>query len=99
MIEMVVVFAMVVFVVACVFWPIGGSTPLFAKDEKLTDQTALIFEGDLSEDSVLGNEFLVQLQHEIELTLFPRPTDSVLKRHYDTLVAAKLGDRLAQMPV
>lgn len=97
--EMVVIFAMVVFIVACVFWPLGGSASLFAKGEKPADQTALKLEEDLSEDSVPGNQFLAQLQHEIEVTLSPRPTDSVLKRHYDSLVAAKLGERLAQMPI
>jgi len=99
MIEMVALFAMLVFVVACVFWPLGGSASLFAKSEKLVDQSALVFEDDLSEDTVPGNQFLAQLQHEIEAALFPRPTDSVLKRHYDSLVAAKLGERLDQMPV
>ncbi|MGD0960909.1 MAG: hypothetical protein ABSB19_13975 [Methylomonas sp.] len=99
MIEIVAIFAVVVFVVACVFWPVGGSASLFAKGGKQAGQTALKFKEDLSEDSSFENQFLAQLQREIEVTLFPRPTDSVLKRHYDSLIAAKLGERLAQMPV
>jgi hypothetical protein len=41
--------------------------------------------------------FLNHLQSEIEADLFPRPTDSVLRRHYDTLVAVELRNRLALM--
>jgi hypothetical protein len=41
--------------------------------------------------------FLNHLQNEIEADLFPRPTDSVLRRHYDTLVAVELQNRLALM--
>jgi hypothetical protein len=36
-----------------------------------------------------------KLQREIESALFPRPTDSILRRHYDALVAAELENRLA----
>ena len=99
MIEMVLIVAMVVFAVAWAFWPLGGSDFLFAKGAKRVDPRALILEENLSGNSVLENQFLAQLQHEIEETLFPRPTDSVLKRHYDSLVAAKIGERLAQMPM
>jgi len=99
MIEVVVIFAMVAFVVTYVWWTFSGATSRLAKSEKLDERTGLMLEENLSEDSVFGNQFLAQLQHEIEATLFPRPTDSVLKRHYDSLVAAKLGERLAQMPV
>lgn len=50
------------------------------------------------QESFSGNQFLLQLQQEIEDGLFPRPTDSVLVRHYDSLVAAHLEERLANMP-
>ena len=43
----------------------------------------------------LGNE-RVRIQREIESALFPRPTDSVLRRHYDALVAAELESRLVR---
>lgn len=45
-----------------------------------------------------GNEFLLQLQQDIESQLSPRPTDSVLRRHYDSHVAAELQSRLEKMP-
>ena len=41
--------------------------------------------------------FLNHLRKEVEAELFPRPTDSVLRRHYDTLVAVELENRLALM--
>ena len=41
--------------------------------------------------------FLNYLKTEIEAELFPRPTDSVLKRHYDTLVAVEVKNRLSMM--
>jgi hypothetical protein len=44
----------------------------------------------------LGNSDL-KIQREIEATLFPRPTDSVLRRHYDALVAAEVENRLASV--
>lgn len=50
------------------------------------------------EDGFSGNQFLLQLQKEIEDNLYPRPTDSVLVRHYDALVAVHLEQRLANMP-
>jgi len=37
---------------------------------------------------------LTHLQSEIEATLHPRPTDSILQRHYDALVSAELENRL-----
>lgn len=43
----------------------------------------------------LSSCFLEQLQSEIEATLFPRPTDSVLRRHYDALVAGEVQNRLS----
>lgn len=97
MIEMVVVFAVIVLVSAHFLGSLGSKASQLAKGEKSAEQLAQSGKG-LSDDTVSGNEFLAQLQREIELTLFPRPTDSVLKRHYDSLVASKLGERLAKMP-
>jgi len=48
----------------------------------------------IPEDSVLRRHFLAQLHAEIESELFDRPTDVVLKRHYDQLILTKLADRL-----
>ncbi|MDD2761918.1 MAG: hypothetical protein PHH11_16695 [Methylomonas sp.] len=41
--------------------------------------------------------FLTYLKDEIEAELSPRPTCSVLQRHYDALVAVELENRLALM--
>jgi hypothetical protein len=49
-------------------------------------------------DSTSNQSFLTHLQSEIESALFPRPTDSVLQRHYDALISAKLENLLAAMP-
>jgi hypothetical protein len=49
-------------------------------------------------DSTINQSFLSHLQNEIESALFPRPTDSILQRHYDSLVSAELENRLAAMP-
>lgn len=38
----------------------------------------------------------LKIQREIEGSLFPRPSDSVLRRHYDALVAAEVENRLAR---
>jgi hypothetical protein len=42
--------------------------------------------------------FLAYLQSEIEAAFSPRPTDSILQRHYDAMVNAELESRLAAMP-
>lgn len=99
MLELIVLLTIVTFVSTYFFLPMGGSLPLLAKDEKPSDKSAPILEEGLLKDSILRNQFLIQLQHEVEMTLFPKPTDSVLKRHYDALVAAELEDRLAKMPI
>ncbi len=51
-----------------------------------------------SEVSVANYSFLASIQTEIEADLFPRPTDSVLRRHYDAMVKAEVEERLAAMP-
>ncbi|WP_347989927.1 hypothetical protein [Methylomonas sp. AM2-LC] len=99
MIEVLMVFVMVAFVAICVFWPQSGSASLLAKNDQPVDRTVSISEADLSADSMFENQYLTHLQQEIEVTLFPRPTDSVLKRHYDNLVATKLKEHLSQMPM
>ncbi|MDT4288920.1 hypothetical protein RO575_05080 [Methylomonas sp. MO1] len=86
-------------VAACAFAPLGCMLSAYAKSSKSSGTSKAV--GDvggpakgLPEDSVLKRHFLTQLQSEIEATLFPRPTDSMLQRHYDALVAAKLENRL-----
>lgn len=49
------------------------------------------------EDAVLRRHFITQLRSEIEAGLAPRPADSILQRHHETLVAAKLAQRLTEL--
>jgi cyanate lyase len=51
----------------------------------------------IPEDSVLRRHFLSHLQYEVESELPDRPTDSVLKRHHDALVCARMAERLQQL--
>lgn len=51
----------------------------------------------IPEDSVLRRHFLTHLQYEVESELPDRPTDSVLKRHHDALVCARMAERLQQL--
>jgi hypothetical protein len=50
---------------------------------------------DLPEDSIVQTLDQDQLRSEIEAELPAPPTDSVLKRHYDSLLQAKLQERLS----
>lgn len=51
----------------------------------------------LPENSYFKQLFLTELKKQIETTLlFPRPTDSVLSRHYDALVEAELSNLLSK---
>ncbi len=52
----------------------------------------------ISEDSVAKYSFLASIQTEVEEALFPPPTDSALRRHYDALIQAEVEERLAAMP-
>jgi len=44
------------------------------------------------------NTFLSQLQHKVEISLQPRPSDATLNRHYDVLIRAELDAHLSSMP-
>ncbi|QPK63383.1 hypothetical protein IVG45_21710 [Methylomonas sp. LL1] len=48
------------------------------------------------EESVLKRHFIAQLMADIENDSYPRPTDSVLKRHYEHLIQTQLSDRLVE---
>lgn len=83
---------------ACVFPPLASSMRCFFKLEPSAQASSV----SVSSDVVLRTaderlSFLSYLQNEIEAELFPRPTCSVLQRHYDTLVAVELENRLAMM--
>lgn len=96
--EVLLVGLIMLIVAACAFAPLGCMLSAYSKSRK--SGGAGISAGDaglsLPEDSILKRHFLTQLQSEIEATLFPRPTDSMLQRHYDSLVAAKVDNRLGR---
>ncbi|CCE23005.1 hypothetical protein [Methylotuvimicrobium alcaliphilum] len=52
------------------------------------------FKHEIPEDSVLRRHWLTQLRTEIETSLFPRPTEATLQRHYDQLIEAELASHL-----
>jgi DNA polymerase II small subunit/DNA polymerase delta subunit B len=43
------------------------------------------------------NTFLSQLQQKVEVTLFPRPSDATLNRHYNALIRAELDAHISSM--
>ncbi len=49
------------------------------------------------EDAVLRRHFISHLRNEIEASLHPRPSDSILQRHYDALVSMTLEQRLSDL--
>jgi len=91
MFEMIALSMMLFLFSACFYSSIAGYLKSFAgimsaKSERKSTTT-----------SAETNSFLNYLKTEIEAELFPRPTDSVLKRHYDTLVAVEIKNRLSMM--
>ncbi|WP_347986965.1 hypothetical protein [Methylomonas sp. AM2-LC] len=50
----------------------------------------------MPEDATLRRHFLTQAQSEVAALLAPRPTDSTLIRHYDSLFNTKLKEYLTQ---
>jgi hypothetical protein len=50
----------------------------------------------IPEDATLRRHFLTQVQNDVLALLVPRPTDSTLKRHYDSLFNTKLNEYLTQ---
>lgn len=95
MLEIIVLFMLIFFISACFYSPEGRSR-LTGQIIKLGDSQPPCASSPVKipEDSMLKRHFLTQMQSEIEAALFPRPTDSVLQRHYDNLVAVELQNRL-----
>lgn len=97
MFEVTLLLLAVLFIAACAFLPWGCSPKSSQQSDAAIDSGAdseLI----VPEDSMPKQTFLAHLQSEIESALFPRPTDSILQRHYDSLVNAELENRLSAMP-
>lgn len=98
MFEVTLLFLVMLLIAACAFLPLGYSAP---KSSQPSDAATDCFSDSglgVPEESIPKPHFLAHLQSEIELALFPRPTDSILQRHYDALVSAELENRLAAMP-
>ncbi|MGZ4970432.1 MAG: hypothetical protein ACXV8O_02570 [Methylobacter sp.] len=100
MFEVTLLFLVMLFIAACAFLPVGCSKKSSHKSSQHSEAVDCGSSSELQvlEDSALKQSFLTHLQSEIEAALFPRPTDSILQRHYDALVNAELENRLAAMP-
>lgn len=95
MFEIIVLFMVGCLIAACAYSPQGWFRSFIArfsgaKGLGKTEGTAIA-----AKNAEPASSFLEQLQQEIEATLFPRPTDSVLRRHYDSLVAVEIQNRLS----
>jgi len=98
MLEMIVLFIMLVLFVSGFFSPLTNAMQSLCKpdsSEKDSPEPVAIKANQSAHGETVN--FLSHLQNQIETELFPRPTCSVLQRHYDALVAAELENRLALM--
>ncbi|MGR9115633.1 MAG: hypothetical protein ACU85E_07695 [Gammaproteobacteria bacterium] len=59
-------------------------------------EPALQYETKILQDFKLKSRYIKKLRAEIEAGLFPRPTDSVLRRHYDSLVENEMENALPE---
>ncbi len=98
MFEVTLLFLVMLLIAACAFLPWGRSTHKSSQQSDAVSDFCSNSELTVPEDSTPKPHFLTHLQSEIESALFPRPTDSILQRHYDALVSAELENRLAAMP-
>lgn len=103
MFEVTLLLMVMLLIAASAFLPMGYSMlfpPKYAQQSCAASDCCASSNSGVSvpEDSTSKPHFLNYLQNEIESALFPRPTDSILQRHYDAMVRAELEDRLAAMP-
>lgn len=103
MFEVAGLFLIIFLVAGSAFFPLGCSF-VWETTKKEQAQTAMAKKNfnaleakNTPEDSVFGRHCLTHLQTEIESAFAPRPTDSVLQRHHDTLIAFELEKRLAEL--
>jgi len=98
MLEIILLFMILFFFTAALLSPLKRNMLSFSKsnlsENTLPDSAVISAQQPTHEETV---SFLTYLQNEVEAELFPRPTCSVLQRHYDSLVAAELENRLALM--
>ncbi len=101
MFEVTLLLLVMLLIAACAFLPWGRSMSSSPKSPEQSDDAGYsCSDSELSvpEDLTPKPHFLTYLKSEIESALFPRPTDSILQRHYDALVNTELENRLAAMP-
>ena len=101
MFEVTLLFLVILLIAACTFLPMDCSLLFSPKSPQQSDSASasgLNSKLIAPVEVAIKQHFLAYLQSEIESALFPRPTDSVLQRHYDALVSTELKNRLAAMP-
>lgn len=101
MFEVTLLFLALLLIAACAFLPLDCDTlisPTLPPKSGTSSDSSSGSELGVHENSAVRSHFLTHLRGEIESALWPRPTDSVLQRHYDALVNAELENRLAAMP-
>jgi hypothetical protein len=101
MFEVTLLLLAMLLIAACAFLPMGCNMLFSPKSPQQCDadsNSGLDSGLRIVEDSAAKQTFLSHLQSEIESALFPRPTDCILRRHYDALVNAEVENRLAAMP-
>lgn len=100
MFEVILIVIVMFAMAACAFSPLGYSMAFFSKSSQQSPVANQQRESAAdSELAILkrSNHLLTRLQSEIESSFGPRPTESVLRRHYDTLVASEFEARLAAL--
>jgi len=100
MFEVTLLLLAMLLIAVCAFFPLACNMLFSPKhpQQSAASDSGLDSELNSHEDSTLKQNFLTHLQNEIESALFPRPTDSVLQRHYDALISAELENSLSAMP-
>lgn len=99
MFEIIVLFMIGFLFATCAFSPLAVGRQFFSKSEQLAGSKQKSVSASSSKQAVHGESvsFLAHLKKQIEAELYPRPTCSVLQRHYDAMVAVELKNRLALM--
>lgn len=95
MIEIFVLLMILVLFKTC-FFASSDCMRLFSQSASSIDSSGSA-DGSQSKAHGDAGTFLTYLKNEIEAELFPRPTDSVLRRHYEALVEREVEARLVLM--
>ncbi len=101
MLELIVLFMILSLVTACMFSP-AGNMRFFSKTQLVAGKAAIdtgiaVEKAEAPKAPAEPVSFLTYLEKEIEAELSPRPTCSIQQRHYDSLVAMEVKNRLALM--